>query len=293
MKTIVNIVILVAVSMATALGQKIKTKEYQLTNYDKIEVTNAIDVKLVANGKEGVSVRCDERLLPAIKVEKHGSRVEIGLDWDELKEITGKRRMRNVSINNEQVKINGIIFHGGIKVTAYIKQIKEIKTSSSGDVEWEGSLPTNELYLKASSSGDITWNGILEVDNLRISCSSSGDVEGDYKGKEAFLELSSSGDYEGDMDVDTLEVEISSSADFVGKVNATKAVFDLSSSGDAEVKGVIDSLYVEASSSADFHGKKIVYKYAEVETGSSANIYLSKSGEVVDKTPRRTGVFVD
>ncbi len=105
--------------------------------------------------------------------------------------------------------------------------------------------------------------------------------------------MSSSGDYEGDMQVETLEAQISSSADFVGEVSASKAVFDLSSSGDAEINGVIDSLYVEASSSADFHGKRITYKYAEVATSSAANIYLSKSGEVVDKTPRRTGVFVD
>ncbi len=293
MKTIINIVILVAVSMATALGQEIKTKEYSLTNYDKIEVTNSIDVKLVADGKEGVSVTCDERLLPAIRVEKNGSKLEIGLDWKKLKELTGRRRNQSISIDEDRVKINGMVFYGGIKVTAYIKQIKEIRTSSSGDVKWEGSLPTNELHLKTSSSGDIKWTGILTVDKLYIDCSSSGDVEGDYKGKEAFVELSSSGDYEGNMEVETLEAQISSSADFVGKVNALKAKFDLSSSGDAEVKGVIDSLYVEASSSADFHGKKIVYKYAEVETGSSASVYLSKSGEVVDKTPRRTGVFVD
>ncbi len=293
MKTIVNIVIFVAISMATALGQSIKTKEHQLSNYDKIEVTNSINVKLVASGKEGVSVRCDERLIPAIKVEKYGSRLEIGIDWEELKKITGKRRNRSISISNDQVKINGVVFEGGIDVTVYVKQIKEIKTSSSGDVEWDGSLPTNELHLKTSSSGDIEWSGLLEVDKLYINCSSSGDVEGNYKGKEAFVELSSSGDYEGDMEVENLETKISSSADFIGKVNASKAVFYLSSSGDAEIKGIIDSLYVKASSSADFHGKKIIYKYAEVETSSSASIYLSKSGEVVDKTPRRTGVFVE
>ncbi len=95
------------------------------------------------------------------------------------------------------------------------------------------------------------------------------------------------------MKVETLKVDVSSSGDFVGNVNAVKAVFDLSSSGDAEVKGSIDSLYVDASSSSDFQGKKIVYKYAEVETSSSVNIYLSKSGKVVDKTPRRTGVVID
>ncbi len=105
--------------------------------------------------------------------------------------------------------------------------------------------------------------------------------------------MSSSGDYEGEMKVETLKVKVSSSGDFTGQVKAKKATFNLSSAGDAEVKGMIDSLYVNVSSSADFHGKKIKYKYAEVKTSSNGDIYLSKSGKVVDKTPKRTGVFVD
>lgn len=293
MKNIIKIAILLVISSVVALGQEVKVKNYDVANYDKIEVRNSVDVKLVANGKEGVTVECDERLWPAIKVEQHGSKLEIGLDWDKLKKITGHRRTRSVSIGKNKVKINGIIFEGGIKAIAYVKQIKEIKASSSGDVEWEGSLPTNQLYLRASSSGDITWTGLLEVNDLYVDCSSSGDVEGDYKGKNAIVELSSSGDFEGDIEVENLEVTLSSSADFVGKVKANEARFKLSSSGDAEVRGTIDSLYVKASSSADFYGKRIVYTHAEVKTSSSANIYLSKSGKVIDKTPKRTGVFVE
>lgn len=293
MKRILKIAIVLLMSSTIVLGQKVKTKKYAVANYDKIEVRNSVDVRLVANGKEGVSVECDECLLPALKVVQRGSQLEIGLDWKMLQKICGKRTSRSISMGKNRVRINGIVFESGINVTVYVKQIKEIKAASSGDVEWEGSLPTNELSLKASSSGDITWTGLLEIDDLHIDCSSSGDVSGNFQGNEAFVNLSSSGDYEGDMHVEVLKAELSSSADFVGKLEATKAIFDLSSSGDAEVKGTIDSLFVEASSSADFYGKNIVYKYAEVKTSSSANIYLSKSGKVIDKTPRRTGVFVE
>ncbi len=293
MKTIANILIFMVASIATAFGQEITTKEYQLTDYNSIEVTSSVDVKLVSNGKEGVSVRCDERLQPAIKIKQNGHKLQIGLNWEELKKITGKRRIRNVSINNNKVKINGMLFKGGIHITANIKNIRRIKTSSSGDVKWNGNLPTDELHLKASSSGDIKWKGILNIDKLYINCSSSGDVEGNYNGKNAFVQLSSSGDYEGEMKVETLKVKVSSSGDFIGQVKAKKATFNLSSAGDAKVKGMIDSLYVNVSSSADFHGKKIKYKYAEVKTSSNGDIYLSKSGKIVDKTPKRTGVFVD
>ncbi len=272
----VNIAVFVILITATAFGQGIKTKRYDLTNYNKIKVSSSIDVKLVANEQEGVSVSCDERLLPAIKVEKEGRKLNIGLDWKILKKICGNRRNQSVSITKNKIKINGKVFNGGIKVTAYVKQIKEIKTSSSGDVRWEGNLPTNELYLSTSSSGDIKWKGDLMIDKLHVECSSSGDVAGNYSGKLAFVKLSSSGGYKGKMNVDKLKVEISSSGDFNGKVNANTARFYLSSSGDARVNGNIGSLYVEASSSSDFYGKN-----------------LSKSGEVLDKTSRRTGVVVE
>ncbi len=145
MKTIANILIFVIASMVTAFGQEITTKEYQLSDYNSIEVTSSVDVKLVANSKEGVSVRCDERLQPAIKIKQNGHKLQIGLNWEELKKITGKRRIRNISIHNNKVKINGMLFKSGIHVTANIKNIREIKTSSLGDVEWNGNLPTTEL----------------------------------------------------------------------------------------------------------------------------------------------------
>ncbi|MBS9768713.1 MAG: hypothetical protein KGV44_14415, partial [Flavobacteriaceae bacterium] len=64
--------------------------------------------------------------------------MSIGLDWKVLRKITGRRWSQSISINNNKLKINGMSFKGQLKVTANIKQIKEIKTSSSGDVEWSG-----------------------------------------------------------------------------------------------------------------------------------------------------------
>ncbi|PID95108.1 MAG: hypothetical protein CSA95_01100 [Bacteroidetes bacterium] len=257
MKTIRIKMAVLAVLMATVVcGQEITTQHYEVAGYDNIEVSSAIDVRLVADGKEGVTVSCDERLLPAIIIEQRGNKLEIGVDWKKLHWITGRKRDRHISIHKNRVEINGMVFSGGMQIDVSVKHVKAISTSASGDVTWEGDLPADELHLNAFSSGDITWEGTLTANVLHIDCASSGDVEGVYKGGSAFVELSSSGDYEGVMEVETLDAQISSSGDFEGRVNAVKAVFDLSSSGDAEVWGVIDSLYVNACSSAEFNGKK-------------------------------------
>lgn len=293
MKTIISITVFLWVSISVLWGQEIKTKIVDVENYNRIEVSSSLDVELIADGKEGVSIRCDEWLLPAIKVIKSGTLLEIGLDRKILKKITGRRWIKNVSISKDKVKINGMVFNGGISVVAHVKEIREITASSSGDVWWTGQLPTNRLQLNASSSGDISWEGMLTAEELRINCSSSGDVSGNFEGQKAVFDLSSSGDFEGNVTADVLKVDLSSSADFESAIQVQEATFELSSSGDAHVSGTVDFLNVQADSSADFYGKNLAYKQAEVKTSSSANIYLSKSGKVIDKTSKRTGVFIE
>lgn len=312
MKTTVNIFLAVVLSLSIAWGQKIETKDFNIKGFSKIKVSNALDVRLIADDSESVHVKCDNRLIPAIKVEKNNNTLEIAFDWDKIREITGRRRNRSISINDNSVKINGMVFKGGIEITAHIKQMNKITTSSSASVKWDGNLPTDNLDIKCSSSGDVLWTGLLDIREVSIDCSSSSDVHGDIKAREIEMELSSSADYTGNIETTNIEVEISSSADFegtitaeqadfelsssadfVGTVNVHKASFEMSSSADAKVEGNINLLFVEATSSADFLGKSIVYEKAEVKTSSSGDIYLSKSGEVIDRTPKRSGVFVE
>lgn len=312
MKTILSILVSIIFGVSTVYGQKLVTKEFAVKNYDKIEVRNSLDVKLVADGRESVSVRCDERLLPAIEIKTQGEILKIGFNWAKIKEITGRKRNRSISISKDRIKINGIVFNGGIEIIAHIKRIHKLETMASAGIYWEGNLPTNKLEINCSSSGDVKWTGLLDIDKVEIDCSSSGDVKGDIKAKEVEIELSSSADYEGNIETtkieaevsssadiegtliaETAEFEISSSADIVLHLNAVKAIFDMSSSADANIEGIIDELFVEASSSAEFQGKHITYKQAEVKATSSADIYLSKSGKVIDNTPKRSGVFIE
>ncbi len=295
MKRILSISVIVLVNIYVIFAQNQKVKEFNLRNYTGIEVSNSLDVKLIQDGTESVSVKCDERLLPAIKIEKNGGILSCGFDWDKIDKICGKGFFNNrcICMQNNCIKINGKKFKGKIEIVVHAKTVNELKASSSGDILIEGNITSKDLKIHTSSSGDIMWKGLVTADNLKIKCSSSGDISGDLKANSAEIKLSSSGDLSGDINVEDVEISISSSGDYTGNINADKAIFELSSSAGAVVGGNIDSLYVEASSSADFHGKKLTYKYAEVETSSSASIYISKSGKLVDKTSRRTGVFVD
>ncbi len=316
MKRILNTAIFLVVIAATLFGQDTKTKHYDLTNYDEIEVSNSLNVKVVQNGKEGITVKCDSKLLPAILVDKIGNKIKIGIDWDEIEEICGTSFFsnRSISVHKNYVKINGKVFEGKIEIVAYFKNISKLKaassgdilvdsdlqsddlqviTSSSGDILMKGNLKADNLEFTASSSGDIVCNGLSNSNKLKLQSSSSGDIEVNCKTVSAIINLSSSGDFDGNVDANNIKVSISSSAEYKGIMNAEEAKFDLHSSGSARVSGNIDNLYVDASSSGDFYGKKVVYKYAELQTSSGANIYLSKSGKVVDNTPRRTGVFIE
>ncbi len=293
MRRTINTVILLLAMTATIFGQKVQTKTYKISDYSKIEVKNSIDVELVAGDKEGVAVTCDSRLFPALDIEKNlFGTLEIRFDWDKVKKIVGKRRLKNTIINKERVEINGIKFEGGIKITVFVKQISEISASVASSISWEGSLPTNKLKLETSSAGGIEWSGLLELDELEIKGSSAGDIVGDIKCKTVEVNLSSAADYKGEIEAQNLNADISSAADFKATVNATKANFELGSASDARVDGNIDTCYVSVSTNSNFHGKGIVYKYAEAEASTSASVYMSKSGEIVDKTRKITGVII-
>lgn len=309
-----SIAIIFLVNISMMFSQEIEEKIFNVKSYNGVEVRNSVYVTLIQDGTEKVVAKCNNRLLPAIKVEKIEGTLKIGFDWKIVDKICEKGffNNRSIIIKDDYIKINGKKFNGGIKVIVHAKNIKKIKASSSGNVFIEGDLNSDDLYISASSSGDIKCKGLIKANKLNISGSSSGDIEAECKAKNVDVSLSSSadfegninsdiinfnisssGDFEGNVNSESINVNISSSGDFEGDINAKKAIFNLSSSGEAKVKGVVEYLNVTASNSADFYGKEIVYKHAEVKTSSFANIHLSKSGEVIDKTSKKSGVFVE
>lgn len=286
----VNILCLI-IGMNLSLGQKVVNREFDYSNYNKVRLECPIDLEIVADEKEGLSVKCDERLIKAFVIKNINNELIINFNPKVLKSKIFSRA--NYQFGENKTKINGITYQGTIKMVVHVKYITEITSSQSGDITWKGNLPTKDLSLKANSSGDITWEGVLITNMLTAKASSSGDIEGDCKSKSVIINLDSSGDYLGNLDARTLKMSLSSSGDFKGNINAQTADFFLSSSSDASVSGSIGTLNIKASSSADFHGKSILYKKAIVETHSSANIYLSKYGEVIDNTHKHTGVIIE
>ncbi len=275
MKRILNIAFFIVAITATVFSQEIQTKHYDFKDYDKIEVNNSIYVKLIANNKEGVSVSCDNRLMPAMQVKKMGNKLSISMDWDKVKKIIKQQKNSDIIIDGDSIIIiDENKFRGGLKATVNIKNITEVEAISAGMVKWKGNLPSKRLRLIASSAGSIKWDGILELDELDIECSSAGSMLGDLKLK-------------------NIDVKLNSAANFQGNVNASRSKFDLDSVSNAKIAGNIDTLYVEANTSSNFRAQELIYKYAEVSTNTYGRIYLSKSGKVVDNTPRKTGVIIE
>lgn len=293
MKRILSTTVLLLLIAATVLGQEIETKNYNFSNYDKIKVSNSLNVRLIADNSEGVSVTCDNRLLPAMRVKQSGSKVSISIDWDKVKKIVKSRKVSKVNIDEDIVIINDYEFKGGIIIKVNVKNISELEAVSAGGIIWDNNLPTKNLRLMASSAGSIKWQSLLKLDKLYIDCSSAGNLSGDINTKTAVVNLSSAGNYNGNINSETLEADISSAANFRSEIDAKKATFQLNSAANAKVWGNIDDLFVEASSISKFRGRQIVYKYAEVETSSMSSIYLSKSGKVVDNTAQKHGIFIE
>ncbi len=280
MKKIVNIILISLIGCYVALGQSIKTKTYNVKNYDKILVANSLNINLKQDGKEGVTVTCDDRLLSVISINKRGNQLRIELDWDEADKVSKKSffRGRSISVNENYVKINGKTFNGSIDITVHGNEISELRAIASADIYVESGIKSSDLELEANSSGSIIVNGNIKSDYLKTVATSSANIlmKGDLKTTNLDINANSSGDikWKGLAKSEKLEISSTSSADVRGNCKTKKAELTINSSG--SYKGDLNTDIVKAyiTSSADYKGK-IDADNAEFQLNSSGGANVS------------------
>lgn len=257
MKKLNLISLLIVLSfISNVFAQEIITKTFNVKNFNKISTSNGVNVKLIVDGSEKVIVKCEDFAMEHVVVDVSGDELELSINTKES--LWGK--------SNRTIQTS-------VKIIVHAKSINEIKSSSGSSVVWDKIWKPDELKIRCSSAADIKWQGIMTCTEADITVSSAADVRGNINANE-------------------FTAKVSSASSYKGTVNAKKAEFDVSSAGSMSVDGTIDFMDIEASSGSTFRGKKIVYKNAEAKTGSGADVYLSKSGNLVDKTNRTTGVHV-
>jgi hypothetical protein len=148
---------------------KIVTEPRSVSGFSGISLNGTGRLLIERTGTESLTVTADDNLLPEIRTEVHGDRLEIGLkDF-----ATNIRPSAN------------IIY----KVT--VKDLRNLGVSGSGTADAKG-LQTGRLKIDISGSGKVSADGT--ADDLEIDISGSGAFRGDaLRSKRAEIDISGSG----------------------------------------------------------------------------------------------------
>lgn len=160
---------------------KVVSETRNTGDYDGVKIAGFFDVDLVS-GKEGkITIKGEENLLSAIKVEVEDKSLKIYVERG--------TQIRTSSGNK-------------IQVTVPFEKISELSLAGSGDIQSKDVIKNDNLALKLAGSGNLTLP--VDTNNLELHVSGSGNIH--LKGTATKLTTKLSGS--GDIDASSLKSKI-------------------------------------------------------------------------------------
>ncbi|URM35923.1 head GIN domain-containing protein [Flavobacterium anhuiense] len=160
---------------------KVVSETRNTGDYDGVKIAGFFDVDLVS-GKEGkITIKGEENLLSAIKVEVEDKSLKIYVE---------KGTQIRTSLGNK------------IQVTVPFEKISELSLAGSGDIQSKDVIKNDNLALKLAGSGNLTLP--VDTNNLELHVSGSGNIH--LKGTATKLTTKLSGS--GDIDASSLKSKI-------------------------------------------------------------------------------------
>ena len=183
------------------------TKEVNIQPFSKIEINGIIDVILEQGVKESARIETDDNLMSLIDVRTEGSTLFIALKKDSSIRKSTKLNVFVTLVNITHLTLNGV-----------------------GDLETNGILELNDLYIETTGVGDIKL--AIDCTSLSVDNSSVGDIS--LFGKTRSLKVNNSG--VGDI--------------YAYELTTDYAFIKNSGVGDVEVN-VMESIEIESSGVGD------------------------------------------
>jgi hypothetical protein len=193
------------------------SRNYQVGNFQQIEVAGPYDVEVRTGSSASVSARGGEKLLERTVVEVDGDKLVI-------------RPERNHSFFNF-----GWSGHGKARFTVTVPQLNGATIAGSGDIRVDKVAGQNFEGAVAGSGGiDVAT---MDVQQLKLSIAGSGGVKAGSKAQSAKYDIEGSGDIDaGAIQTQSLDVSIAGSGGVKAHSSGTADV-SIMGSGDVEVAG--------------------------------------------------------
>lgn len=234
-------------------------------NFDKITVSNSIDVELVQAPNYEITVEADDNIIPYILTEINGSTLNIRFD--------------------------GIFVSNVKKTKVYVKmpKITDLRASATSEIETKTPIKSDDLVLKSNSTADIKLAQVT-ANSIIAEASSSSDIKietvytAEFKGQ-----TSSTAEIEIDyIEADKISLTTSSSSEIELKGKALDLYADTSSASKIEAKELlVNNVIANASSSSSIKINPIVSLKAKAS--STADIYYYNNPKTIEKKTSSAG----
>ena len=193
------------------------SRNYQVGNFQQVEVAGPYDVEVRTGSNPSVSARGSEKLLERTIVEVRGDKLVIRPE------------------NNRNFFHWNWGSHGKASFVVTVPQLTAATIAGSGDVRVD-KVAGPSFNGSVAGSGGITIDS-LDVQQLKLEVAGSGDVKGSGKAQTADYGIAGSGDVDAaGIQTQQLKVSIAGSGDVKAHSSGTADV-SIMGSGDVDVAG--------------------------------------------------------
>ncbi len=253
---------------------KIVTESRDISGFTQVKVLGSMDVEIISGDNYSVEVTDYENLLPHLKTEVHGEKLEIKFEG------CIRNSQASVKITMPQLKGVYLLGSGDIKVSGEFTSVDGllIESLGSGDIIFNGLADgAQDASITLKGSGDLRFNTVAQSMNIVFSSMGSGDAVINIPGNvnDLIIKLAGSGDVDvrGDSAL-SARINILGSGDCdLHNIVVKDASIKLMGSGDVHVQ-------VQQGLEAKIMGSGDIYYY-----GNPQNLSINKvgSGDVVKK----------
>jgi hypothetical protein len=217
-------VILAAAASTSACGQArgddgpATSRNYQVGNFNQVEVAGPYDVQVRTGAAPSVSARGSQRTLDHLVVEVRGDRLVIHPEEHNGLFSFGWHR------------------HGNAEVTVTVPQLQGATIAGSGDIHVD-QVKGDRFEGQIAGSGGLTL-GAIDVQQLKMSIAGSGDAKAaSGRAQSVKYDIAGSGDIDArGVQADSADLSIAGSGNIFAQAR-TNANVEIMGSGDVEVTG--------------------------------------------------------
>ncbi|UII81171.1 GIN domain-containing protein [Flagellimonas sp. CMM7] len=234
----------------------VSTREYDFDNITSLAVATDFKAYVTfSETEESMSIQANDNLFGRINVYKEGGRLTVKLD-------------NNLNIRGKET----------LNLFITTRNITSFKGSSDAAIFLDSPLETQHVTIDLSS--DAYFEGDITVDNFEFRASSDSKAVVYLKATDAYMNLSSGADLDGESDVEKATIKLSSDAsvDLIGTIGNLEAT--LSSDSNLKNYGLqVEDLKISLSSDSDSYLS--VSKTIDVTANSDSKLFYKGDAEIV------------